>query len=845
MKAILVFLFVSLAFAEYVDLVHVRGTYGRAIEEMRLLGYDVLDIVEDQHAILVRGKQPLTTQQNSMLTSLGVEHHRTQYGINQLSNFEPAPFQYMKVLLWRPLSKETEEKWHHNVELRVVKRFDTEPSVVVTTASGSSSQSREHAFEYLSTQTTVVRNLEPWAPARLFDATANYVLQSYQLAPCNISSPFVGCTAFWDAGFDGTGQLLGVGDTGVDMRQCFFNDASCTPSSEGAKPPSCGGTYLQEPCGGCVGYCTFSDSVSCVPAPTTHRSVKAFYAVDNDYTDHTDQHGTAVCGVAVGSPDPTSAPPAVATQNRGAAPGARLAFMDLSPAGDSFLNVPAPMDTEYFPWFKNNGAFISTQSWGSMSGVGYSSDTQAIDRFVWNNPTFLPIFASGNDGAPGFLGVFLLLSAEAASKNALTVGATMTELSQVLMFPDFSAEFGVDLSSNATLWSARALAGFSSTGPSLDRRIKPDVVAPGLLTITALQGSPRSNTASANCAFPGAVAGWTGTSFSAPLIAGYAVLLRQWLLSGQYRGIAFASPSAALLKALLMTSGRPLLAINFYEQGQKKDASQIDTDVNLEPYGSQWAWGQGLPLVDPLVASNGTNTIVVDSLSLAEMTAQGTPAAAFTSDGDEMALCVQSLLPAFSETTLSVMMTYTDFPGSVPTTTAHGRVSRLVNDLDVFTVDDLCAIGFANHLTGLDRLNNAERVQLALGNALNIPLSIWHLVITRPARLTVTPQDYALALTHLSDNIPGMHLNALAVTLSLTDNTTSLPGAHPCSQMYAMCKSTIDSLRVSAVPLPTPSPRPSVPVASNGASTTEEMLSVCLTVVLTMVVYVAGLQYID
>ena len=59
------------------------------------------------------------------------------------------------------------------------------------------------------------------------------------------------------------------------------------------------------------------------------------------------------------------------------------------------------------------------------------------------------------------------------------------------------------------------LAGFSSVGPTYDRRVKPDVVAPGVAVLTAL-GRTRDRYARVN-----------GTSFSTPLVAGCVALIME------------------------------------------------------------------------------------------------------------------------------------------------------------------------------------------------------------------------------------------------------------------------------------------------------------------------------
>jgi hypothetical protein len=91
------------------------------------------------------------------------------------------------------------------------------------------------------------------------------------------------------------------------------------------------------------------------------------------------------------------------------------------------------------------------------------------------------------------------------------------------------------------------MAAFSSRGPTLDGRYKPDLVAPGT-NIISVRSSMATRT------------GWGiyddkylfmgGTSMATPLAAGTAALLREYLITIK----GFSSPSAALLKASLINS---------------------------------------------------------------------------------------------------------------------------------------------------------------------------------------------------------------------------------------------------------------------------------------------------
>jgi serine protease AprX len=103
-----------------------------------------------------------------------------------------------------------------------------------------------------------------------------------------------------------------------------------------------------------------------------------------------------------------------------------------------------------------------------------------------------------------------------------------------------------------------SLAAFSSRGPCDDRRIKPDVVAPGTdIVSTKSSLAPIRNfwgPYPPNGPYPTIIryAYDGGTSMAAPLVSGCAALVREY-----YTSQKSISPSAALLKATLI-NGDPL-----------------------------------------------------------------------------------------------------------------------------------------------------------------------------------------------------------------------------------------------------------------------------------------------
>ena len=192
----------------------------------------------------------------------------------------------------------------------------------------------------------------------------------------------------------------------------------------------------------------------------------------------TDGHGTHTMGTMVGGDGPG---PFV--DDVGVAPGARWIAAkgceyDYCTDG-SLLSAAqfmlAPTDRAGNNPDPSRRPHIVNNSWGTVGGDPFFHDVLV----AWRAAAILPVFSAGNDGAScGSIG------SPADDALALAVGAST--------YGD-------------------GLAWFSARGPTLDDRVKPDVVAPGY--------SIRSS-------FPGDRYGWLdGTSMAAPHVAGAAALL--------------------------------------------------------------------------------------------------------------------------------------------------------------------------------------------------------------------------------------------------------------------------------------------------------------------------------
>jgi hypothetical protein len=217
----------------------------------------------------------------------------------------------------------------------------------------------------------------------------------------------------------------------------------------------------------------------------------------------------------------------------------------------------------------NNGARISTNSWGANVAGAYNTDSQSYDFLVRDaqptgstfpaagNQQMVILFSAGNAGSgAGTIG------SPATGKNVITVGASENVQA-------FGAADGCG-TTDAEASSANDMVAFSSRGPCADSRKKPDIVAPGThVSGGVAQTAAPAATGTANACFSAAgVCGGagganffpagqqfysasSGTSHSCPAVAGGAALIRQFFLNQ-----ALSAPTPAMTKALLMNSAR-------------------------------------------------------------------------------------------------------------------------------------------------------------------------------------------------------------------------------------------------------------------------------------------------
>lgn len=378
----------------------------------------------------------------------------------------------------------------------------------------------------------------------------------------DVAASIIGVQPVWNNhGLDGEGQIIAIADTGLDTG---FDDVTMHDDFKGRIV-----------------------SIHSWPVPAGLRPYLDNKSWDDGAADLDSGHGSHVAGSVLGSG---------ARSNggiRGMAFNAQLVFqaveqyLNVKPAyqgqmSDGYYLVGIPDDLNFlFQKSYDDGARIFSNSWGGVTDNSgnpaysqYTSDSQAIDEFVWTHKDAVILFAAGNEGKDvenprGFIDPDSLC-VQATAKNIITVGACESNRAIGGINPDpngparkctygecWPQDFSKDpIKSDRLSNNPDGMSAFSSRGPADDGRIKPDIVAPGT-NILSVRSSKASET------------GWGllpvgdarrdfymfmgGTSMATPITAGAVALIRQYL---QNNGLS--NPSAALIKAILIHGAVPM-----------------------------------------------------------------------------------------------------------------------------------------------------------------------------------------------------------------------------------------------------------------------------------------------
>jgi len=338
------------------------------------------------------------------------------------------------------------------------------------------------------------------------------------------------------------------------------------------------------------------------------------------------------------------------------------------------------------------GACAFAAKAGSAQAAGAAALVVYDDRIA---DFFIPA-ADGGGGGGG-----LTLPAAAAPRRVGQLLASAAAASA-----NVTASFGPPPAAGDA-WDS--LADFSSKGPTRDGRVKPDLVAPGVLQSAAAAGT---DGAVGQCG----TRTMQGTSMATPVAAGAGALVRDYFSRGYYPSgaptpAAGFEPGGALVKAVLVAGAAPL------------DGFEVDTGLPLAPPPSfrqgfgRVHLGRSLPLAG---GKDGWNLQVVDRQ----------PA----SGGDVFRYCLRS-----TGGPLTVALAWHDAPGS-PTS-----AKALVNDLDLTVraagLGGLALLGNGGGVgpRSPDRVNNVETVAVAYLPPGDVSIEV------RASSVPRGPQPFALA----------------------------------------------------------------------------------------------------
>ena len=228
----------------------------------------------------------------------------------------------------------------------------------------------------------------------------------------------------------------------------------------------------------------------------------------------------------------------------GIAPKANIINIPFLKAGNTTTDAQAVDDTLNTSGVNGIRGTISNNSWGSgTNNNSYDSLAAQYDGLVRDGslaPTIDPfniIFSAGNCGtAPNNTACSSQsgLTRPKVAKNIISVGNSEN------LRPEISSTYN----------NADDLASSSSRGFAADGRVKPDITAPG----SGIAGSRAGNGTSVSGIIDANHAWSTGTSHSAPQVAGAAALFTQYWKNthaGEY-------PSPALVKAAILNTAQDM-----------------------------------------------------------------------------------------------------------------------------------------------------------------------------------------------------------------------------------------------------------------------------------------------